>query len=280
MISPPFPYYGGKYYMRDILIDLIPDHHIYSEVFGGAATLLLNKQPSKVEFYNDVDKHIVNFFKIVRHRLPELMKLLKWTPYAREEKRECWHMRDEDDELLRAWRYYVIMQQSFSGRYHSVWGYSLTKSRPRSFRNAIANLPHIATRLTHVGLENQPWQKAIEKHDTERTFIYLDPPYLPATRSDSSQKVYKMEMSHEDHAELIEILPTLKSKVLLSGYDNPLYNQLETEHGWRSETHEFTCSAAGRSRESGLQGVGNVTELKPRTEKLWYNYFRTQLDLF
>ena len=61
-----FPYIGGKYNLLKTLAPLIPPHEIYVEVFGGAANLLLNKPPSPVEVYNDVDGEIVNLFLVVR----------------------------------------------------------------------------------------------------------------------------------------------------------------------------------------------------------------------
>jgi len=39
-----FPYMGGKYYMINTLLKVIPSHRIYVEVFGGSAKLLLNKE--------------------------------------------------------------------------------------------------------------------------------------------------------------------------------------------------------------------------------------------
>jgi len=50
------------------LLPLIPKHHTYVEVFGGAANLLLAKDPSPVEVYNDIDSGLVNFFRVLRDK--------------------------------------------------------------------------------------------------------------------------------------------------------------------------------------------------------------------
>ncbi|MCK4243397.1 DNA adenine methylase, partial [Candidatus Bathyarchaeota archaeon] len=59
---------GGKFNLLKTLLPLIPPHHIYVEVFGGAANLLLNKPPSPVEVYNDIHGELVNLFLMVRDK--------------------------------------------------------------------------------------------------------------------------------------------------------------------------------------------------------------------
>jgi len=36
-LRAPFPWYGGKHFMVNKLLPLIPKHHTYVEVFGGAS---------------------------------------------------------------------------------------------------------------------------------------------------------------------------------------------------------------------------------------------------
>jgi len=66
-----FPYIGGKYYMLSTLLKLIPKHRIYLELFGGSAKLLLNKEPSKIEVYNDYSKQIANLFYVATFKFDE-----------------------------------------------------------------------------------------------------------------------------------------------------------------------------------------------------------------
>lgn len=60
----------------------------------------------------------------------------------------------------------------------------------------------------------------LQKRDT---FLYLDPPYLHATRT--SSKRYKFEMTGTQHQELLARIKTLPCMVALSCYDSPLYAQ-------------------------------------------------------
>src|SRR5271155_2319124 len=61
-----FGWYGGKYSHLDWLLPLLPECHHYCEPFGGSAAVLLNRQPSPVETYNDLDNEVVNFFRVLR----------------------------------------------------------------------------------------------------------------------------------------------------------------------------------------------------------------------
>lgn len=46
-----FPYVGGKFFMLDVILKLIPKHEVYVEVFGGSAKVLLNKPLSPIEIF-------------------------------------------------------------------------------------------------------------------------------------------------------------------------------------------------------------------------------------
>ena len=65
-MNSPITWYGGKHHMVKHLLPLIPRHTCYAEVFGGAMNVLLSKPESKVEYYNDLNSDVVNFFRVLR----------------------------------------------------------------------------------------------------------------------------------------------------------------------------------------------------------------------
>lgn len=62
--------------------------------------------------------------------------------------------------------------------------------------------------------------------------VYADPPYLPSVRRRS--KIYRHEYSYADHERLLAVLKDLPCKVMLSGYDSPMYHEHLAE--WRMVT--------------------------------------------
>lgn len=80
-----FGWYGGKFSHLDWLLPLLPPSHHYCEPFGGSAAVLLNREPSPVETYNDTDSEVVNFFRVLREQKDALVYAIGMTPFSREE---------------------------------------------------------------------------------------------------------------------------------------------------------------------------------------------------
>lgn len=94
-----FIYPGGKAKISSWVISFFPGHKIYVESFGGAAGVLLNKEPSPLEVYNDLNSNLVTFFRVLRdkEKAAELIRRLRLTPYAREEYYSFYPMPEGDD---------------------------------------------------------------------------------------------------------------------------------------------------------------------------------------
>jgi DNA adenine methylase len=273
-LRSPIQWFGGKALLAKKLIHLIPEHHVYCEVYGGGGSVLFSKEPSPVEIYNDLDGDVVNFFRVLRDRaaFPDFYNRAWLTPYSREEYAFCRdHLNDDPDPVERARRFFMLARFSFSGQVGASFGINITASsngmteKASAYRSILCQLPLIAERLTRVQIECRDFRVIIPLYDTEQAFYYLDPPYLPATRKAGG---YRCEMSLEDHQELVTLLRSIKGKVMLSGYPSELYDSL----GWNRLEYPVTCRAAGRTRNSGLQGSGAVKEKQKRTECVWLNY--------
>jgi DNA adenine methylase len=106
--------------------------------------------------------------------------------------------------------------------------------------NAVEGLPAVHARLKRVVILNRPALEVIRSQDDPRTLFYLDPPYLHETRT--SPNVYALEMTNDDHAELLTTICQCKGKVMLSGYRSRLYD--DAMAGWTRHTFDLPNHAA------------------------------------
>src|SRR6266498_1591116 len=107
-----FGWYGGKYSHLDWLLPLLPKTTHFCEPFGGSAAVLINRDPSPVETYNDVDGEVVNFFRVLREQKDALIEAIGLTPFSREEfELAIYGGREGISDLERARRFYIRARQ-------------------------------------------------------------------------------------------------------------------------------------------------------------------------
>ena len=84
-------WYGGKARMADQIINIMPRHKVYVEVFGGGGHVLLNKHRSYLEVYNDLNKGLYCLFNTLRDKdkAKQLQEQLQLTLYSRNEFDYC-----------------------------------------------------------------------------------------------------------------------------------------------------------------------------------------------
>ena len=264
MPTPPnlFGYIGGKYNYASKLIPLFPEHTRYVEVFGGAGNVLIQKPLFKAEVFNDINSDIVNLFRVLRTDYDAFIEKIENVPYSREEFFAfSERLKTETDALQRAVMWYAVANMNWrAGRFGTpTFKTAIPKMRRGpafNFKNKTSRLHEIRDRLRDVIIENKDFASILDLYDSEDTFFYLDPPYLPETRKSTND--YQHEMSYEDHERLIDILKGIKGKAMLSGYSNELYEALE----WTTYSFETVAySALVKNRK------------KPkRTEMVYMNY--------
>ena len=259
----PIRWYGGKGNIAKYILPLMPTHICFCEVFGGGASLLFAKQPSRVEIYNDVDSAVVQFFRVFQDI--ESFKHFKhkcfYTPYSRKlfyEYRDTWQQ--QSDPIEKVYRWFIVQKMAFNAMFHNpIPSFYSHDNKANNLKNTVDMLDSYVERLRSVQIENDTWDRIIDRYDTTTTLFYIDPPYLPSTRK--SKDMYVHEMSSGDHEKLVDKLKDVTGKVLLSGYPNTLYNSL----GWRQSEMKTVATSVARK---GNEGNKN----KQRVECLWYNY--------
>ena len=235
-----FGWYGGKFSHLEWLLPLLPDAHHYCEPFAGSAAVLINREPSPVETYNDIDGEVVNFFRALRDSPDALVRAIGITPFSRE---EFYHAvsrgGDYIPDLERARLFFVRARQARTGLAQTAtlgrWANCKKTSRAgmsgvvSRWLGSVEHLPEVAERLLSVQIENRPACDIIKLYDDVDTLFYCDPPYLHSTRGDS--KAYGFEMEENEHCELSAVLRRCVGKVAVSGYRCELMDELYAD--WR-----------------------------------------------
>jgi DNA adenine methylase len=230
-----FGWYGGKYSHLDWLLPLLPPAHHYCEPFGGSAAVLINRLPSPVETYNDIDGEVVNFFRVLRNRKEELLEAIGLTPFSREEFKLAIEESTQNlTDLERARRFFLRARQVRTGLAQTAsvgrWAHCRLTSRAgmagavSRWLGSVEGLAEIAQRLLRVQIENAPAIEVIRRYDSEKTLFYCDPPYPHDSRGDNN--AYSYEMTDRQHRELAHVLHSVAGMVAVSGYQGPLMDEL------------------------------------------------------
>ena len=262
MLNTILKYPGGKSRIADWIISFFPNHKVYLEPFFGSGALFFKKKPSYIETINDIDGDIINLFRVCREHPMELSAAINLTPFSRDEYIECCEPSAEPIE--RARRTLVRFHQSFgtTNSCKNSWRNVQTYGGPRcaTMWNYLPEaIIECCERLKDAQIENKDAIELIRRYDDPETLIYIDPPYLQELRK---KNMYKYEYSLEQHKKLLNTIRQSKSMIIISGYDNELYNTKLA--GWTTAEIE-TLAQMG----------------KKRIEKIWFNFCTNYtIDIF
>ncbi len=259
----PLKWHGGKHYLAERIIDLMPEHLHYVEPFFGGGSVLLNKAPEGVsEVVNDVHHELTNFWRTLQDEeaFAKFMRIVDAVPFSQVE----WNDSHEqvDDPIRQAVHFFIRCRQSRAGKFDAFATLSRNRTRRQmneqvsSWQTAVEGLPAVAARLKRVVVLCQDAAKVVNSQDGDNTLFYLDPPYLHETRVTTAD--YDHEMTTEQHAALLDTLVNCKGKVLLSGYPNELYDSRLKD--WKTFDIKIDNKASSAKNKPLM------------TERIWMNY--------
>ena len=259
-ISGPW-YYGGKQQHLDFILPLLPDTMVYVEPFGGMASVLLNREPTEVEVYNDIYEPAATFMRVAKDRPTELSKQIHLSPYSR---RGMEPPTEPNDMETARYMFIRCMQQiSALGSSHQVsWARvrrSTASRRIQQWRRCVAKVAPISERLQGVTILNRDALEVIAEYDSPDTLFYLDPPYVHGTRG-NTYSTYTHELDDTTHERLADLLGGIEGMAAVSGYMSPLYEELFPSPRWK------------RYDDSTKKVRAGFKTVVPRVESLWVNY--------
>lgn len=249
---PVLRYYGGKWNLAEWVMTFFPPHEQYVEPFGGAASVLLRKDPVKIEVYNDLDNDIVNLFRVLRapEDSAELYRLLSLTPYARAEFLSGYEGTDSTVERARRTIVRSLMGHGSSGASGRKTGFRRPCgnlfSPAADWANWREEIESFTARMSRVIIESMDAADLLPHYDSPRTLFYVDPPYPVSTRGGMSavvDAVYRHDMRTDvEHRMLAERLHTIEGMVVLSGYPCELYD-LDLYADWQRHERKHRADA-------------------------------------
>lgn len=268
MTRSPLIWFGGKAKQADLIISKMPAHKVYIEPFGGAAHVISRKSRINHEVYNDIDGIVVNFILQAIENTEALIERCSVIPYSREIYEKYKKEQMPRDTLEKAVRFFYLNRSAISkGNAEEVpqtgWRHSTSSSQnpAMGYMSACDAIGSFAKRMQGVMIEKMDFKELIQKYDSDEALFYVDPPYI------GREKFYAGGFTLEDHYELGRLLNSVKGKVILSYYDDPLISEVYGH--WNIERHGAFKQAVGG------QNVGGQAE-----ELLIMNYETKQLTLF
>lgn len=258
-----FRYPGSKWSIAEWIISHFPDGYekmVYLEPFLGSGAVFFNKRPGVVETINDLDGDVVNLFQILRDRPEELKRALELTPYSREEYDRSFE--PCKDPLEKARRYMIKTTQAIGAKMgHGKCGWRNHKSlkiggTACKWAGITDTIDEASCRLRGntknlVQIERMDAFRLIERYNIPDALIYIDPPYVRSSRK--SGALYVHEMTDDEHRKLLDLISNSRSKIIISGYDNDIYNGELS--GWETDST-----------------MSQTTSAEMACEKIWMNY--------
>jgi DNA adenine methylase len=249
---PALRWYGGKWDLGNWIIPFFPLHDHYVEPCFGAGSVLLQKPQVKLETVNDLNGRLVNYFRVLRDRPADLIRLLDLTPWASDE----YELSQEpvSNELEDARRFHIMCWMSVHGGPVPT-GFRTQNSIGSRYATPATDLIkhdlwNVAGRLKNLQILNEDALITLSRYDNAPdALIYFDPPYPTDTRT--FKKGYAgLDMDSDFHTEAADILRRLPGYVVVSGYACPLYAELYEAHGWQRVDRMAQTNSGGKRVES------------------------------
>lgn len=233
MVKSPLRYPGGKSKAIDYIMPHIPlKISEYREPFvGGGSVFLAVKtlfhQRIKLYWINDLNYDLYCFWASARDDIESLVKSILEFKNNYPDGRELYnYLKKEDNmrtEFDRAVRFFIMNRITFSGVVDSG-GYSQQAFEQRFTYSSLERLQKLSLNRPAVHITQGDYEELLFQ-DGQDVFIFLDPPYLSATKSKLYGVKGNLHTSFE-HKRFAANMQKCKHKWLITYDDSPEIREL------------------------------------------------------
>lgn len=215
-------YIGGDWYIKDEIIALLSRSGAKTlvEVFGGSGVISMYAPRTifKNIIYNDKDELLYSFFKVLREKPKELMKLLILMPVSRQLNNELASVVESGvykklSDVEKAAILFYLVRTSFDGQVFGGFRIRKTQNTQAELVRKILTIAEVAKKWIDVVVENKDFREIIPLYDSESTVFYCDPPYVVI--NSTSDGYYRLSFTHADMQQLLNMLSKIKGKFVL-----------------------------------------------------------------
>ena len=253
-----FGYFGGKYTMSRTLVDWIPEHTNYIELFAGGLSMFFRKPKAKWNLVNDLNKDITNIYWILAHE--HLKKEFFTQVYYLINSRYIYDLSIEEigkdfdfPNVRRAVMYLFHISTSFNKIIETGFAVNHT-----NWNTDLLNTIELSRKkLDNVIVENRDYREIIKAHKCKKdTFWYIDPPYVVADK----EEYYKYNFENQDDHYTLkyyikEIIKNSNAKIMISYDDLPIVRKIYSEEPFIIT--DFKTTYASNSTETNELVITN-----------------------
>ena len=246
-LKTPISYYGGKQTMLKHIIPLIPQHTVYTEAFCGGCAVLFGKEPSDCEVINDLNKELINFYRVAQTQYDDLRTELEASLHSRDQHTHAKHIMTHPQfftPVQRAWAVWIGSKLGFASMLDGTFGYDRSGTTTLKLFNAKDQFTEvICQRLSKVIIESENGLNVIQRYDCPEAFHFVDPPYV------NSDCGHYIGMFNEQHLhELLSVLSKVEGKFMLTMFPYNMIQEFVDNCGWKIHTIERQITASKESR--------------------------------
>lgn len=239
-VSPFLKWAGGKAQLLPELEAHIPEFRNYYEPFLGGGALffhLASSRPNFRAYLSDRNSELVNAYRVVKSDAERLIAFLRRheMAYAKNPYSFYYGLRKArpSKRLERAARLVALNKTCYNGLYrvNSAGAFNVPMGRYKNplICNAIQlRMASSALRQTKASIRTGSYTTALSGAAND-DFVYLDPPFVPLSKTANFVSYTQYGFSAEDQARLASVFRTLDKrgcKVLLSNSDTKLAREL------------------------------------------------------